>query len=61
LLPYTPLTRDAVGLLGSYPFLEGNYFKNWFLYYIDINHTPIDYYVFTLYMMMAMQSQVLTS
>jgi hypothetical protein len=28
MLPDTPLTPDAVGLLKSYPFLEGNYFNN---------------------------------
>jgi hypothetical protein len=47
--------------LESSPFLEGNYFKNLFLYYININHIPIYYYVYTLYMMMAMQSRHLTS
>jgi hypothetical protein len=55
------LAPDAVGLLESYPFLEGNHFKNWIIYYNNIHHTPIDYYVYTLYMQMAMQSRLLTS
>jgi hypothetical protein len=55
------MTPDAVGLFESSPFLEGNHFKNWFSYYNNIHHTLIDYYVYTLYMMMAMQSQLFTS
>jgi hypothetical protein len=54
------LTQNAIRLLESSPFLEGNYFNKWFLYYISINHTPIDYYVYTLYMVMAMQSRHFT-
>jgi hypothetical protein len=55
------LTQNAVGLLESSPFLEGNYFNNWFLYYININPTPIDYYVYTLYMMITMKTRLFSS
>jgi hypothetical protein len=49
------LTPDAVGLLESYSLLEGNYFNNWFLNYLNINYSPLDYYIPTLYFMMTMQ------
>jgi hypothetical protein len=49
------LTPDVVGLLESYPLLEGNYFNNWFLYYLNIIYNPLDYYIPTLYFMMTMQ------
>jgi hypothetical protein len=55
------LTPDAVGLLESSPPLEGNYFNNWFLYYFNINYSPLDYYISTLYLMMALQRRLFAS
>jgi hypothetical protein len=45
------LTNDAIGLLKSFPLLEGNYFKTWFLYYFNVYYSPLDYYIYTLYLM----------
>jgi hypothetical protein len=56
-----PLTQNAVGLLESSPLLKGNYFNNWFLYNFIINYSPLDYYIPTMHLMMAMQSRHLTS
>jgi hypothetical protein len=56
-----PLTQNAVGLSESSPLLEGNYFNNWFLYYFNINYSPIDNYIPTLYLMITMQSWLFVS
>jgi hypothetical protein len=56
-----PLTHDAVWLLESSPPLEGNYFNNRFLYYFNINYSPLDYDIPTSYLMMTIQSRLLTS
>jgi hypothetical protein len=55
------LTHDAVGLLESSPLLEGNYFNNWFLWYFDVNYSPLDCYISTLYLMMTMYSRLFAS
>jgi hypothetical protein len=52
------LTHDAIGLLKSFPLLEGNYFNTSFLYYFNVNYSPLDYYIYTLYLIMAMQSRL---
>jgi hypothetical protein len=56
-----PLTTDAVGLLDSSPLLEGNNFNNWFIYYFKVNYSPLDYFIHTFYLMIAMQSRLLIS
>jgi hypothetical protein len=56
-----PLTTNAVGLLESSSLLEGIYFNNWFLYYFNINYSPLDYYIHTLYLMMEIQGRLLNS
>jgi hypothetical protein len=61
LISWYPLTPDAVGLLESSSLLEGNYFNKWFIYYFNINYSPLDYYICTLHLMTAMLSQLLTS
>jgi hypothetical protein len=61
LTSWYPLTPDAVRLLESSPLLKGNYFNNWFLYYFNINYSPIDYNIYTLYLMMAMQGRLFPS
>jgi hypothetical protein len=40
---------------------ESNYFDNWLLFYFNITHTPTDYYVYTLYLMMAIESRLFSS
>jgi hypothetical protein len=60
LTSWYPLTPDAVGLLKSSLLLEGNYLINWFLYNLYFNYSPLDYYIHTLYSMLAMQSLLIT-
>jgi hypothetical protein len=55
------LTHDAVGLLESSPLLEDNFLITWFLYYFNVNFGPLDYYIHTLYLMMAMKGRILIS
>jgi hypothetical protein len=55
------LTHDAIGLLKSSPLLEGNYFNTWFLYYFNVNYSPLYYYIYTLYLMTAMLSRLFPS
>jgi hypothetical protein len=54
------LTHDAFGLLESSHLLKGNYFNTRFLYYFNVNYSPLYHYIYTFYLMMAMQSRLLT-
>jgi hypothetical protein len=60
LTSWYPLTPDAVRLLESSIFLKSDYFNKWLLYNFNINYSTLDYYIHILYLIMAMQSQLLT-